>query len=404
MKEKKIFNVSKTALLGGVALGLVLSGAPAKAATSGTSYNIDVLLPLTGSSAFLGNSEQHTLVLEQKVINQGDGVHGHPVNFAFHDDQSNPQISVQLTNQLLAAHPVVLLGSSIVGSCNAMAPLVKNGGPMMYCFSPGVHPKAGSYEFSASVSTGDMIAATLHYFQARGWTRIGVLFSTDATGQDAAKSIAAQMSQPQNKGLTLVSSEHFSPTDLTVDPEIQSMKAADPQAIIVWTTGTPLGTALRGIANAGWKVPVATTHSNLNYKQMTQYKAFIPADFFIPSPEGVFPASDIPGEPPAVASAKADMFNAYAAETQKPDTGAALVWDPVLITMAALNALPADATAEQVRAYIAGLKNYSGTNGLYDMTAHPQRGLGLANVIVTRWDDATHKFVVVAGPGGDPLK
>ncbi len=393
----------KTLLLASAAVGLVLAGTPAQAVTSGTPYNIDVILPLTGSTAFLGNSEHHSLMIEQDVLNQGDGVHGHPVNFVFHDDQSNPQISVQLTNQLLAAHPVVLLGSSLVGSCNAMAPLVKNGGPLLYCFSPGVHPPAGSYEFSASVSTGDMIAATLHYFQAKGWTRIGVLFSTDATGQDAAKAITAQMSQPQNKGMTLVSTEHFNPTDLTVDPEIQSMKAADPQAIIVWTTGTPLGTALRGIANAGWKIPVATTHSNLQYKQMEQYKAFIPADFFIPSPEGVFPATDIPGEPTPVASAKADMFNAYAAEKQKPDTGAALVWDPVLITMAALNALPADATAEQVRAYIAGMQNYPGTNGFYDMQGKPQRGLGLKNVIVTRWDNAKDDFVVVASNGGVPF-
>ena len=44
-----------------------------------------------------------------------------------------------------------IIGSAIVAMCNAMAPLMQNG-PVMYCFSPGIHPAKGSYVFS-SVST-----------------------------------------------------------------------------------------------------------------------------------------------------------------------------------------------------------------------------------------------------------
>ncbi|HQT64803.1 MAG TPA: ABC transporter substrate-binding protein [Acidocella sp.] len=389
-------------LLSALAVSATMEQA-ANAATAGTPYNIDVILSLTGTASFLGNSEQHAIKIEQAVINAGDGIHGHPVNFVFHDDQSSGQIAVQLANQVLATHPKVIIGPTLVASCNAVAPLVRNDGPVMYCLSPGVHPTKPSYMFSASTSTADMIAATLHYYQLRGWTRIAILTATDATGQDAAKAIKAEMGMPENKALTLVADEHFNPSDVTVDPEIQAMKASNAQALIVWTSGTSLGTALRGIANAGWNVPVATTHANMQYKQMAQYKAFIPQQFYIASPPAVFPSSQKAGDTANVQAVRSEMFGAFTGMGQKPDMGVALSWDPVLIAVNALNTLPDSATNEQIRDYIANLTSYAGINGIYNMQATPQRGLSLQNVIMTRWDAAKSDFVVVGGPGGTPF-
>ncbi len=150
--------------------------APALAATSGDPVNIDVVLPSTGSLAFLGASEQHDLTIEQKVFNDGNGIHGRPINFVFHDDQSSPQIAVQISNQIIASKPKLILGSALVGLCNAMAPLMRDG-PVMYCFSPGIHPDKGSYVFSSNVSTADLFNVTLRYYRLRGWTKIAMLTS-----------------------------------------------------------------------------------------------------------------------------------------------------------------------------------------------------------------------------------
>ncbi len=397
--KKSIYAVSMLSVL---AVGLTIAP-PAKAATSGAPYNVDVILSLTGTASFLGNSEQHAIKIEQGVINASDGIHGRPVNFVFHDDQSSGQIAVQIANQILATHPKIIVGPTLVASCNAIAPLVHNDGPVMYCLSPGVHPAKPSYMFSASTSTADMIAATLHYYQLRGWTRVAILTASDATGQDAAKAIKTEMGAPENKALTLVADEHFNPSDVTVDPEIQAMKASNAQAVIVWTSGTSLGTALRGIANAGWNVPVATTHSNMQYKQMEQYKAFIPQQFYIASPPAVFPSSQKAGDSASVQAVRSEMFGAFTTAGQKPDMGVALSWDPVMIAVTALNTLPDSATNEQLRDYIANLNSYAGINGLYNMQASPQRGLSLQNVIMTRWDASKNDFVVVGGPGGTPF-
>jgi len=48
-----------------------------------------------------------------------------------------------------------------------------------------------------------------------------------------------------------------------------------------------------------------------------------------------------------------------------------------MILVAALRKIGPDATPQQLRTYISGLKNFVGVNGPYDFVKYPQRGLGL---------------------------
>jgi hypothetical protein len=59
-----------------------------------------------------------------------------------------------------------------------------------------------------------------------------------------------------------------------------------------------------------------------------------------------------------------------------------------------------DAKAEQIRAYIAGLKGWTGVLGRYDFTEVPQRGVRVDAVNIVRWDKAKGNFVGVSRGGG----
>src|SRR6202035_4132566 len=146
--------------------------------------DIDVILPLSGGGAFLGKSEQQSLQQYEKLVNSTGGIHGKPLKFVFHDDQSSPQLAVQLANQVKATNPPVILGSALVALCNAMAPLMKEG-PLLYCFSPGITVNPGSFVYSSSISTKELAGALLRYFGRKGWKKVALITSTDATGQDA---------------------------------------------------------------------------------------------------------------------------------------------------------------------------------------------------------------------------
>jgi len=370
-------------------------------AASNKPYDINVILPLTGGVAFLGKEEKKSLQLVQPVINKAGGVHGRKVRFVYYDDQTNPQTSVQLANRLTASKPTLLLGSSLVSSCEAMAPLMTNG-PVMYCFSPGIHPKKGSYVFTATVSTKDLAVATINYFRLKGWTRIAIMTSADATGQDIERGLDKILARPENKNMKVVDRAHFNITDVSVAAQIERIKEAKPQAMIAWATGSPIATVFKGIVQSGLNIPVATTQGNMTYAQMKQYASFLPKQLYIAASEWV-QHKGVLKFAPGVEKAQKKFFAAYKAVNLRPDAGATLSWDPALIVVHALRALKPNPSALQLRDAIAGMKGFAGVNGVYDFPKFPQRGLDIHDVIMTRWSPSHNTWVVVGKPTGVPL-
>jgi len=134
-------------------------------ASAADPYTIYVIAPITGPSAFLGNEEASALKVLEDQVNKTGGVRGRPIHFVIQDDQTLSQNSVQLLNGIITQKVPFLLGTSQTAACGAMLPVVANG-PVVYCFSPGVHPPPGSYMFSASISTADYIVATIRYLRS----------------------------------------------------------------------------------------------------------------------------------------------------------------------------------------------------------------------------------------------
>jgi hypothetical protein len=103
------------------------------------SYEIHVIIPMTGSGGFLGKSETTLFSAFETYANQHGGIAGRPIKFVLHDDTSNPQVAVQLTNELVAAKVPVIVGASLAATCSAEIPVLKNG-PLAFCLSNAVVP------------------------------------------------------------------------------------------------------------------------------------------------------------------------------------------------------------------------------------------------------------------------
>jgi branched-chain amino acid transport system substrate-binding protein len=362
-------------------------------------YNIHVVLPLTGGGAFLGKAEQDALQRYEKVVAQTGGIHGKMLRFVFHDDQTSPQVAVQLANQIKAERPVVILGSALVALCNAMSPLMKDG-PVLYCLSPGIYPAAGSYTFSSSISTRELAGALLRYAGKKGWRKIALITSTDASGQDAYKHIKSLVGSEGHKDVELVAEAQFNPTDVSASAQIERLKSASPDMLIAWSTGGPIGTVFKAIRDAGLDIPIGTTDGNMTYAQMSQYAAFLPKELYIPSP--AWPKSQTGQEPTDVAAAKEMFFKAFEGADVKPDGPSTFAWDPALLVVEGLRKLKPDATATNLRAHLSTRRGFAGINGTYDFKAVPNRGLSESNVVVTRWDSSAGTWKIVSAPLGIP--
>ncbi len=379
-------------------LAAVFSAVMCRSALAADTFKIDVITPLTGGGSFLGKGQQFTLEALKAIANKEGGIVGREIEFVYHDDQSSPQTAVQLATAVIAGKPAVMIGSSLVAMCNAIAPSLKSG-PFDYCLSPGVHPPAGSFQFSSNIDTHDLMDVMLRNFKLRGWTKIAFMTSTDASGQDAERGFDEAMKSPEFAGLAVVERQRFNPTDVSVSAQIERIKAAAPQVFVAWSTGAPIGTILKATYQAGLDVPFVTTSGNQTFAQFDQYKDFMPKSVYLPA-SAFFAHDGLYTLDPLVEDAQKRFFDAHKAAGVVPDNMAALVWDPVNIIISALRKLGPDAKAEDVRAYIAGLTDYPGAVGIHDFKAVPQRGLTTKNAIMTLWDPALHNWVPASRPTG----
>ena len=323
------------------------------------------------------------------------------MRFVVHDDQSSPQVALQIVTQLLPKAPPVILGSSLTAMCNAMAPLMRQG-PVMYCYSPGIQPEPGGYVFSATVPTYGLVETMLRYFHRRGWKRVAVLMGTDATGQDGDRAVDRALALPDLNDMTIVSRGHFNTSDVTVLAQLERVKAAQPQALITWTTGTAMGLLLKGMAQIDLDLPFAASSGNVSYAFMRQYAAVLPRQLYLASNQGTARGPRLSLDPRTEA-AKKTYYELFRTVDAIPDTGAEIAWDATMIAVAALRHAGPQPNAAAVRDYIAHLKDYVGISGVYDFEKYPQRGLGPNSAVVVRYNPDGPSFEAISQLGGVPL-
>jgi len=382
----------------GAVIAVLLGVAPVSAQPQ--PYTIDVIINLTGGNAFVGETYATALrVLEQR-INATGGIDGRPLHFEFHDDGTSVQTAVQLATQLMAKHPAVVLGPTNQASCAGVAPLFVNG-PVLFCTSPVYQPARNGFVFASTASVQDYTGpANLRFARLRGYKRLAVINATDATGQASDKMLAAAITLPENKDMQYVAYEHFNPADISVAAQVQRMAAAHPDAVICLAGGSPFGTVLRGLNDAGLKVPVLASGANLDPVQLNQYKTFLPPELSF-NALLYFARDTLPRG--HLRSVVDDFWNAYATAGARVSPGSGFAWDPGWIVVSALRKLGPNATADQLHQYLIGLHDFDGIDGTYDFRIGDNHGLTDTSVIFVRWDPAKGDFVVASKPGGYPL-
>ena len=265
-------------------LALII-GLPARAADDVIA--VPVILSLTGPFGFYGQTEQSALRVLESSVNEKGGIGGRKVRFDIGDDASNPQVAVQLVSALIARKAPVILGPGFTATCQAVAPLVEKSGPLTYCLSPAVFPQRGGYMLMSVPSFDDVEPVLFRYLVSRKLLKIGMITSTDASGADFEKRVDGTLSVPEFKNIRILAREHFGITDISVSAQMARIKATDPDVLLTFTSGTPFGTLLRGIHDAGLSVPIYGSGGNYSYAQMQQYESFLPKELFLNAARGI---------------------------------------------------------------------------------------------------------------------
>ena len=410
MATGQVFAARSRLAVGMIAVVTALCGAACASSgggggSSGDTYHIPAILSISGSASFLGTQERTALLALQKQVNATGGIKGKKLKFDISDNQSSPSVAVSLASKVIGKSPVLITGS-VTSTNRPVDNLVTSNGPVIYDLSPGDHPARGSFVFSASASTASQTAAFVNFAKAKGWQHVGAITSTDAGGQDGWDGIK-KGAGASNGAVAISDHETFAPTDVSVTSQLAKIKATKPEALFVWSTGTPVSSVFKGLQQLGMsQVPVMTTNGNASYAAMQKLSSILPQQLFFPGGAFQFDLSQLNGSQRQVVGSFDNAMKGQGSPV--PDEGNALAWDPGLILVSALRKLGPDASAKDIKQYLAKLTSFTGIIGKYDFVtpsvAPDNRGIGTDSVLISRWDPSRKRWLGVSGPGGRSLR
>ncbi len=186
-------------------------------------------------------------------INGAGGVLGRKLTLTTRDDLSQPQKSIQNMSELIDNDKVAAVFGP-TNSGNAMAwknivnqkkiPEIGNVGSGTDITKP-VSPGADNYMFRVSMVDREQVAALMAYVKKNPASKvIGLMAETTGYGQGGLKDMK---DIAKLQGLDVAGVELFAVNDTDMTSQLNKMKEAKVDTIVVWAQGTPLGQLMRSM-------------------------------------------------------------------------------------------------------------------------------------------------------------
>jgi branched-chain amino acid transport system substrate-binding protein len=185
-------------------------------------------------------------------INAAGGVLGRKLTLVIRDDQSQPPKSIQNMSDLIDNEKVAAVFGP-TNSGNALAwkhipnqkkvismGMIGSGTAITHAMSPG----AENYMFRVSMVDREQVAGLVAYAKKSGTTKIGLMGETTGYGQGGLKDLEEIA---KLHGLTPLATEKFGVGDTDMTSQLNKMKAAGVDTILVWAQGTPTGQLVRSM-------------------------------------------------------------------------------------------------------------------------------------------------------------
>jgi branched-chain amino acid transport system substrate-binding protein len=170
----------------GAAVLLGLLSTPSRAFAQ-EPVKIGVILPLTGSSAAIGQEDLKGI--QFAIDEEGGALAGHPIQLVIADDQNSPNVGLTETRRLVENEKV----SAVIGSLNSAVALAIHAfttrSKVPY-ISGGIvrdltDSRKSPYTFRASVAAGQLEGVIAQFVVQNGWPNVILMGSDYAAGRDA---------------------------------------------------------------------------------------------------------------------------------------------------------------------------------------------------------------------------
>ncbi len=219
---------------------------------TGEPIKVGLFGPMSGTNAAVGISQEEGVMLAVKEINAAGGINGRPIEIISEDDENDATTAVSVVNKLINSDEVVALIGSVNSSVTLAAMEVTQdvGIPHLTAISSGASITTSGYDYIVRGQASDLLQAeaVVNYAIDAGYEKIGLMYQNDDYGGGARDVILEIMA---DKGLELAADEAFEATAADVTPQLQNVKAAGCDCLIMWCMYQPGATIANQAAQLG---------------------------------------------------------------------------------------------------------------------------------------------------------
>jgi branched-chain amino acid transport system substrate-binding protein len=202
-------------------------------------------------------------------INAAGGVLGRKLALVIRDDQSQPPKSIQNMSDMIDNEKVAAVFGP-TNSGNALAwrhipnqkkvismGMIGSGTDITKPMSAG----ADNYMFRVSMVDREQVAGLAAYSAKRGTKKIGLMAETTGYGQGGLKDMEEIV---KLHGITPLAIEKFGVADTDMTSQLNKMKSAGVETIMVWAQGTPNGQLVRSMEKINYFPTLLTSWASDN--------------------------------------------------------------------------------------------------------------------------------------------
>lgn len=223
-------------------------------------FRVVVLGGLSAKGILADNASTSVLAARAgvDVINKRGGIGGKNVEIQVLDDQANPTVAITKLREALSSggKPNLVLNSGPSSVSNATLPILNQAGILSFNIGPTQNsgdPKTFPLNFDLSPSPANYMAGFVEDFKNKGYERVGIIHGNSAYGE-AFGTLAERMMT--DAGIEVTAREGFDYSALDMTPQLDTIMATSPDALVVDAYGSVAGYVLQGVERLGWDIPL----------------------------------------------------------------------------------------------------------------------------------------------------
>ena len=371
----------------------LFSFSSAFAAPSGAEpIKIGAIFAVTGPAAYLGAPEERTAKMVVDEINKEGGIIGRPVQLVVKDSNGSAEKAISFAKQLIEEENVVaIIGPTTSGESMAIKDICQKAGmPLISCASAEtITNPVAKYVFKVPPKDNYIAEWLYKTMNQMGISKIGVIAANTGFGNGGK----AQLEKYASKyGIAIAISEVYDANSTDLSALLTKVNAAGVQAVVNWSIEPAQAIVAKNMKQLKMKAQLFQSHGFANIKYVEAAGAAAEGIIF-PCARLII-ASDLPDSNPQkklLVKYNADYKAAY---KEDASTFGGHAFDALNILKTAIETAKST-DADKIAQAIEGIKNFSGTGGVFSFSSEDHNGLQMDGIVMVTVKNG--KFVPYSG-------